>query len=106
MNGSLTANGQNGLGNYAGGGSGGGIYVKCRVFAGSGGVLSAQGGNYGSYTSGGGGGGGRIAVWRVTDRYTGAVATNVSGGVGVNNGVVGTVYWGVLPTSGTVITLR
>jgi len=59
LDGTATADGQIGNG-YAGGGSGGGIWIESKTFSGSG-ILSANGGNGG--TRGGPGGGGRIAVW-------------------------------------------
>jgi hypothetical protein len=59
VNGEITADTS---GNVAAPGSGGGIYITCETFAGSGGTVSAEGG-YPFYSSGnGGGGGGRIAV--------------------------------------------
>jgi hypothetical protein len=54
VNGPINANGN------IGGGSGGSIFITCRIFAGTGGVLSADGAN-GTYW-GGAGSGGRIAV--------------------------------------------
>jgi len=63
VNGTLTAVGDNP--NWAsGGGSGGGIWLSCATFSGSGGLLSANGGDgIDAGGSGGGcGGGGRIAV--------------------------------------------
>jgi hypothetical protein len=63
--GAVTLNGTNGQDgqNYGGGGSGGGIFVKCQSFSGADtGTLNAKGGNR-DQTNDGGGGGGRIAVW-------------------------------------------
>ncbi len=60
LDGSLLADGDNGVSTHAGGGSGGGIYVQCAMIAGSG-TLSAKGG-LGQGVWGGGGGGGRIAL--------------------------------------------
>ena len=63
--GSITANGQSSTayltGQRSGGGSGGGIYITCRTFGGSGGIIAANGGWSCQY-GGGAGGGGRIAV--------------------------------------------
>ncbi len=59
VNGIVTANGGT-AGYYAGGGSGGGIWLIARQFAGDG-TLRANGGN--SNNQGGSGGGGRIALW-------------------------------------------
>ncbi len=88
-----------------GGGSGGGVYLRCRVFAGTAGAaITADGG---STFSGGGGGGGRIAVWRVRDESAGTVAVSVAGGSGSAAGAApGTVVWGWLPARGTVVTIR
>ena len=63
VNGSISANAPIPLQtlNCAGGGSGGGIYIACRTFSGSNGIVSARGGGSG-YNWGGSGGGGRIRV--------------------------------------------
>ena len=61
LDGTLTARGENGAQWHSGGGSGGGIWVTCRRFTGSG-AMEANGGDRG-YSRGGEGGGGRIAVW-------------------------------------------
>lgn len=61
LDGSILADAPSVVGNYLSGGSGGGIYLQCRVIRGDGGVLSANGGSF-SHTGKGGGGGGRIAV--------------------------------------------
>ena len=89
--GSVTANGQNGS-SRAGGGSGGGVYLRARVFdGGSNCVLSAEGGNPGSWA--GSGGGGRIAVHAGRTTFDGgATVTNGTGSYGVE-GEVGTVVW-------------
>ncbi len=60
LNGGLLANGDPGIGTHAGGGSGGGIYIKCSAISGSG--IASAGGGQGIGLWGGGGGGGRIAV--------------------------------------------
>lgn len=60
VDGAISANGENALGNSAGGGAGGSLYIQSSVFGGAG-RLSAIGGNGGA--NGGGGGGGRIAIW-------------------------------------------
>ena len=87
-----------------GGGSGGGIYIKCLRFGGVAPILSAIGGSGGtSYC--GGGGGGRIAIWRVRDAFS-TVTTNVAGGGGQVSGATGTVVWGITLQPGTVFTLR
>ena len=62
VNGAITANGNPGD-TCGGGGAGGGIFITCRKFLGSG-SLSAKGGKGGTAVKGGGGGGGGcIAVW-------------------------------------------
>ena len=59
MNGGLLANGGKYAGNgHAAGGAGGGVYIDCQTFGGTGGTVSAVGGQ-GDYN---GGGGGRIAI--------------------------------------------
>ncbi len=64
LGGSLLANGDSGYSVHGGGGSGGGIFVRCATFQGTpSAVLSAKGGNRNGTYNGGGGGGGRIAVW-------------------------------------------
>lgn len=59
LNGTLTANGGTGTGQY-GGGSGGGIYLNCRTLAATNGTISATGAAGSGWA--GGGGGGRIAI--------------------------------------------
>ncbi|MCL1856578.1 MAG: hypothetical protein FWF84_02910, partial [Kiritimatiellaeota bacterium] len=51
------------------GGAGGSIYVHTKIFEGEGGAMTANGSLGGSSTLIGGGGG-RIALWRMRDRYT------------------------------------
>ncbi len=115
LNGLLTANGQGALNAYYAGGAGGGIYVTCRRFGSTNGRLTATGGNGGTHTAqgGGGGGGGRIAVLRqrdlvntATTQVKGGTATGVGTGGAAAPGGDGTYYWGFLPASGTMITLR
>ncbi len=66
INGTITANGldQNNL--SAGAGSGGGVYLRCRLLSADYGLIRANGGNgspsVGGAHGGGGGGGGRIAL--------------------------------------------
>lgn len=60
--GSVTVNGlisANSVGRNGGTGSGGSVYINCRTFAGTNGLIRAEGGGAAYY---GGGGGGRIAV--------------------------------------------
>ncbi|MBI2442256.1 MAG: hypothetical protein HYV35_12915 [Lentisphaerae bacterium] len=98
VNGSITANGQVGPTGNSAGGSGGGITITCQVFAGTGGLIQANGGANNGYC---GGGGGRIAVIYdaaaqgatsvpsirfLTDRGLGA-------GAGYAHGEIGTLYF-------------
>jgi|GEM_PF-1466217 len=80
LNGTIRANGSGPHDIHYGGGSGGGIWIKCRAFSGSSsGAILANGGP-GSY-AGGGGGGGRIAVWYgkpVPSSLMSAVVSNLS----------------------------
>ncbi len=87
INGTISANGANGI-SYAGGGSGGGIYIRCNTLDGAG-SIRADGGN--SSSGGGGGGGGRIAVRCLFTRYLGTCS--VTNGTGYQPGQVGTIYW-------------
>jgi parallel beta-helix repeat protein len=88
LNGTISANGTQGLGNYAGG-SGGSIWLICDTFAGQG-SITANGGKGANTTYPGGGGGGRIHTSRTTWAYTGTLG--VSGGTGRNSGYDGTIY--------------
>jgi hypothetical protein len=101
---------------HGGGGAGGGIHLRCRRLSG-GGSLSAKGGStlFNSGNLGGGGGGGRIAVWRSYDSWTGTPSptnngTAVDGGTNTanaaRNGSAGTVFWGLVPMSGTILTVK
>ena len=104
LNGLLSANGQGS--SYAGSGSGGGIYIRCKRFAGSNGLMNAMGGSAGA---GGGGGGGRIAVSRERDLTSPPDTTwtnSVAGGSGGYTGSVGTIYFGSPAPSGSVFKLR
>ncbi len=79
----------------AGAGAGGGVAVLCRVLAGTGGVIRANGGSR-SVSGAGGGGGGRIAL--VYDAAAQAaepkpqIAISALGGVGLDRGDLGSVY--------------
>jgi hypothetical protein len=97
VDGTVTANGANGVG-PGGGGSGGGIYLYTRRFEGSAsGTLSVRGGDYGGES--GGGGGGRIQVWSVFGLETGPLMSIVTNGgtfghPSATNGLPGTAYFG------------
>lgn len=97
-NGVVTANGEYGTGSSgSGGGSGGGINITCQTFAATNGLITAEGRIAGiKGLLGGGGGGGRIAL-----RYAPAlqaampqpsVRLSAAGGIGIDNGDIGTIY--------------
>jgi hypothetical protein len=117
IDGTVNAKGGYGWKSWSGGGSGGGIYLRCAKFTGNpGGSLSAAGGD-GEGTTGktsppdpacSAGGGGRIAVWRITDSFQGAVNVNsgTAPGFVLNNGT-GSIVWGQLSGSaGALIVIR
>lgn len=113
VNGEINADGVNGSGNVNGssaGGSGGGIYIRCKVFEGSAlGYVHANGGSGQTNNNSGGGGGGRVAIWRMRDSYEGSVSASggVVGSVAyTNSGLAGTVVWGVIPPPATIIAIR
>ncbi len=114
LNGTMTANAQDRIGYYQSGASGGGIYLRCKIWTGSGGTLTAKGGNAIAYTDGRGsaGGGGRIAVWREFDEYTGTITTNVAGGAIdpeeniIYAGQPGTIVWGFIAPAGTLFMVQ
>jgi hypothetical protein len=86
----LSANGNPGLQDNSGGGSGGSIWVSARAFTGKGWV-SANGGS-GELYNGGGGGGGRVAIYSPANTYTGVVF--IAGGPGANPGESGSLVEG------------
>lgn len=90
VDGLLSADGNPGLQDNSGGGSGGSIWVSARAFTGKGWV-SANGGS-GELYNGGGGGGGRIAIYSPANTYTGVVF--IAGGPGANPGESGTLTEG------------
>ncbi|MFZ2777675.1 MAG: fibronectin type III domain-containing protein, partial [Candidatus Moraniibacteriota bacterium] len=100
IDGSIVANGSNGISNSGcsgGGGSGGSIWIQTGTLAGSTGVVTANGGGGANGSGiGGNGGGGRIAVYYTSYAYSGSFAVAV--GVGGTGGAVGTIY-GLSPTS-------
>ena len=69
VNGTITANAN---GSVDAPGSGGAIYITCKTFAGTNGIVSADGGSPLNSSTRGGGGGGRIAI-----RYAPALQTNL-----------------------------
>jgi hypothetical protein len=91
VNGTIRANGQNGNGFQAGGGSGGSVKIQAGTLTG-GGTIEAIGG--GSEVAGGGG---RIAVYTTSLSFNTNQATSAAG-VGANSaGSPGTVYFGASP---------
>ena len=86
--GNISANGQDGIIDGSGGGSGGSIWINAQSFSGSGNV-TANGGR-GESDEGGGGGGGRIAIYAGTNSFAGNIVA--SGGEGAFAGLDGTVY--------------
>ncbi len=106
INGQLLANGRN-PGIYGGGGSGGGIYLRCLRLSGNF-YLSAFGGNGGTHSvhGGGSGAGGRIAIWRAIDEST--FTYNILAGTSHLDrvGEDGTFYLGNVAMPGTLIMIR
>ncbi len=88
VSGNISANGNSGLQDDSGGGSGGSIWITVGTISGAG-TISAAGGN-GVLYGGGGGGGGRIALYTPTNDFTGV--TNVNGGTGASPGQPGSVF--------------
>ena len=88
VDGTVTANGANGVNERSGGGSGGSIWLSVTNFTGTG-VLSANGGA-GEPAQGGGGGGGRISLWYDTNGFSGISVAR--GGGGYACGGAGTIY--------------
>jgi hypothetical protein len=88
LNGNISADGNDGVIDGSGGGSGGSIWVTALNLAGNG-SFTANGG-MGEDGEGGGGGGGRIAINAFTNGFSGSLA--VAGGSGAASGQAGTVY--------------
>lgn len=87
VDGTISANGGDG-GNYAGGGSGGSLWISAPRLHGNG-AISAHGGS--GEKNSGGGGGGRIALYLTEDTFEGTV--RACGAPGAENpGGAGTVY--------------
>lgn len=87
--GNIAADGQSGRVPTGGGGSGGSVWLTAGVLSGNG-SISANGGAVDPLGGGGGGGGGRIAVYLITNLFTGTITAH--GGTGANAGGPGTVY--------------
>jgi hypothetical protein len=86
--GSISANGNDGIIDGSGGGSGGSIWITANSLSGNG-AVTANGG-MGESSEGGGGGGGRIALYAGTNLFTGNIL--VSGGAGAFPGQDGSIY--------------
>lgn len=91
MDGKLSSNGGNSLGNGASGGAGGSILIQTNIFSGIG-TLSANGGfgNTFQNAEGGGGSGGRIAIHFDQMQFNGSISTY--GGGGSYPGGPGTIF--------------
>ena len=88
VDGSVTADGADGLNSRSGGGSGGSIWLSVQNLTGTG-LLSANGGA-GEPGQGGGGGGGRISIQYASNSFYGPVVAH--GGSGYAAGGAGTIY--------------
>src|SRR5262249_6612211 len=88
LDGVISANGSRALGQGAGGGSGGGIWITAKTVSGAGGI-SVDGGA-GALPMGGGGGGGCLAIYYFTNNFVGRLSAR--GGAGANYGGAGTIY--------------
>lgn len=96
VDGLISASGDNGPGSSytSSGGSGGGIYITCRSFTGSGGIIRSMGGSgpiYAGLGPTGGGSGGRVAVVYDVAEQSNAPMPSVSFNVG--GGVSGPSLW-------------
>jgi hypothetical protein len=94
-NGTISANGGNGLAlwppspnSYAGGGSGGSIWITVATMTGSG-LFAVNGGSryWNNSPNDSGGGGGRIAIYYASSTFSGTVTAS-NGGVGAQDGTV------------------
>jgi hypothetical protein len=99
IDGQLSANGNPGLQDDAGGGSGGSIWLAANSLSGSG-TISANGGT-GEFFDGGGGAGGRIALYSRSNNFSGALS--VFGGDGFLSGQDGSVFFSSNFVAPTVI---
>lgn len=101
VNGVIGANGNVGLEDDAGGGSGGSVWLTAGALAGAG-TITADGGA-GELYGGGGGGGGRIAIYTPLNVFGGLVSA--AGGDGWMPGQVGSVYWAASPAVAEVVSI-
>lgn len=101
VNGAISANGNAGLQDDAGGGSGGSVWLTAGALAGEG-AITANGGA-GELYDGGGGGGGRIAIYTPLNVFGGLVSA--AGGDGWMPGQAGSVYWAASPAVAEVVSI-
>jgi hypothetical protein len=94
VDGQISAQGEPGLQDNSGGGSGGSILATAGSLAGSG-LVTVNGGE-GELYGGGGGAGGRIALYSRASAFFGQ--TTASGALGDSPGANGTIYSNPLPT--------
>jgi hypothetical protein len=99
LNGSLSAEGNAGLQDDAGGGSGGSVWLTAGALAGSGSIMAD--GGAGELYGGGGGGGGRIAIHTPFNGFGGLVS--VAGGAGASSGQTGSVFYDADPAAPQVV---
>jgi hypothetical protein len=99
VNGRLSADGNAGLQNDAGGGSGGSIWLTAGALAGTG-TIAADGGA-GELYQGGGGGGGRIAIYSSLNAFAGLVSA--AGAAGAAPGQTGSSYYAATPAAPQVV---
>jgi hypothetical protein len=100
IDGTVSMNGADSPHDHYGAGAGGGIFIRCRGFSGTGTIQAKGGGVTVGNKMGGGGGGGRIAVWsRNKDGWKGALShpDSVAGGTGGAPGAAGTLVWEAIP---------
>ncbi|HVM50114.1 MAG TPA: carboxypeptidase-like regulatory domain-containing protein [Candidatus Acidoferrum sp.] len=100
LNGRLSAEGDAGLQDDSGGGSGGSVWVTAAALAGTG-AITADGG-MGQLWDGGGGGGGRIAVYALANSFTGSMSA--TGATGFFPGQNGSIYTSATPPPPVVTT--
>jgi len=95
LNGTLKAAGESGISTHGAGAAGGTIFLDCKTLNASATAQMVANGGDGN-GNGAAGGGGRIAIWRFRDISTGAITTNVLGGVDASpppaDGSNGTVF--------------
>jgi hypothetical protein len=109
LEGQLRANGRYGSETrYSGGGSGGGIYVRCKTISGGGSLTANGGSGYDGPSDGASGGGGRIAVSSVySNGWTGSATVNPGTANVTMLGATGTVVWvQAVIAKGTIINIR